>query len=81
MVKDQLLFYICNKGEFGKSKIVHKIELRYIILLYKDFNLIITVITSAIIDNINNNNIYLNFVIDIENRHKKSNIRLNLWIA
>lgn len=71
-IEDRLLLYIYSKSRVKKSKIIYMIKLRYIILL-QDFDLIITTLISAIVDNIGDSIIYISLAISIKNRHKKWN--------
>lgn len=79
-IDDQLLLYIYGEGRVGKSRIVHAMEIEYGLLL-QDLDLVITIPTRVIANNIGGSTIHTSLAIGIKNRHENSNAISNLWTA
>ncbi len=79
-IEDQLLLNICGEGGVGSSRVVHAIELGYI-LLSRDSDLVIIAPIGAAADNIGGSTIYTSLAIGVRNRNGKSNTISNLWTA
>ncbi len=79
-IEDQLLLYIRGQGGVGKSRVVYAIEMEYT-LLSQNSDLVITAPTNTVADNIGGSTIHTSLAISVRDRHGKSNIISNLWIA
>lgn len=73
-----MLLNIYSKSRVKKIKVVHAIELGYIILL-QNSDLIIIATTGTTADNIGGSTIHTSLTIDVKNRHRTLNAISNLW--